>query len=238
MPDLQPLNCPSCRSTMERKNLARKLSGTVDLDLCVACRGIWFDKYENLQLEASSVVELFVFINDHAHDQYQPLGDAMPCPRCGDHLIHSMDRAKSGAFNYLRCIHDHGHFIVFSQFMIEKGFVRQMNGAEIEKLKAEIGEIRCMGCGGPVDIRKDSACPYCHAPIALLDPAAVQSALAAYQQAADQKNHPPDPNLLADTIINKQRELTQSQKREQVHDDLGDLLIEGVVQAWRLVHRG
>jgi hypothetical protein len=217
---------------MEKKSFARKVSGTVELDLCFSCRSIWFDKFESLQIEAVGVIELFRLIGEHGNDQRLPLADKLPCPRCSEFMVPTMDRARSGAFNYLRCPRQHGHFIVFAQFMIEKGFVRQLSGAEIEKLKVGIGVIRCPGCGAPVDIRRDSACPYCHAPIALLDPSAIESALAAYHRDADRK--PPDAMLLAEAIIDKQRELARRPQGE-VHSDLGDLLIDGVAMAWHLM---
>lgn len=222
---------------MEKKSLAKKVFGQVDLDLCFSCRSIWFDKYESLQLEASSVIELFRTISAHSHDQWQPLSDKPSCPRCGDLLVTTIDRAKSGAFNYLRCRQQHGHFIVFSQFMIEKGFIRQLGSAELDKLKAEIGIIRCAGCGSPIDIRKDSACPYCHAPIAILDPQAIEAALASYQHDADKKTQSPDGSLVADFLMDQQRALNLSQEDPRLHNNMGDLLIDGVATAWRLLRR-
>jgi hypothetical protein len=62
--------------------------------------------------------------------------------------------------------------------MIEKGFVRQLTAAEIGKLAIKVATIRCSGCGAPVDIRKDHACTHCRSPIAILDPEAVEQALA------------------------------------------------------------
>lgn len=220
---------------MERKTLARKVMGQVDLDLCFSCRSIWFDRYESLQLEAASVIELFRTISAHSHDQWQPVGYQPACPRCGDPLVTTMDRAKSGAFNYLRCRQQHGHLIVFSQFMIEKGFIRQLGGAELDRLKTEIGIIRCAGCGSPIDIRKDSACPYCHAPIAILDPEAIEAALAGYQKEADRKTQPTDGRLVADYLMDQQRALNLSQEDPRLHNDMGDLLIDGVAAAWRLL---
>ena len=79
------------------------------------------------------------------------------CPRCNEQLIQSQDRVKSGLFNYQRC-GQHGRFITFAQFMIEKGFVRQLSGAEIREISVRIAVVRCTGCGAPVDIRKQSAC--------------------------------------------------------------------------------
>jgi hypothetical protein len=218
---------------MAKKSFDHKLSGTVELDLCFACRGIWFDKYENLQIEASGVIELFRLINEHRGDPQLQLEAALPCPRCGDTLAPTMDRSKSGAFNYLRCLGQHGHFIVFAQFMIEKGFVRQLSHAELQALKSAIGVVHCSGCGGPIDIRKDSACPFCHAPLALLDPQAVESALAAYVQSADTKHVPCDAKPLADVVGKTPPEPRVFSTGADVHADIGDLLIDGLATTWR-----
>lgn len=219
---------------MSPHRFLRKITGAVELDLCFACQGIWFDEYESLQLAPAGVIGLFKLIHEHRDDQRLPLADPLHCPRCTERLIHSQDRVKSGLFNYLRCGLQHGRFITFAQFMIEKGFVRQLTGAEINALKPHIGVVRCTGCGAPVDIRKDSACPHCRAPIAILDAQAVEAALAGYQQAAMRQVAPPNPALLAEAILFSERERGQRQ-RERGHGlnaDIGDLLQDGVAMVW------
>lgn len=222
---------------MEKRSFDRKVSGKVELDLCFPCRSIWFDKYESLQLEPASVIALFAAISAHSHDPLQPRSDKLACPRCSDPLVVTMDRTKTGAFNYLRCLNQHGHFIVFGQFMIEKGFVRQIGGAELKQIKADIGVVRCAGCGAPVDIQKDSACPFCHAPIAILDPQAVESALTGLQRESEKRTSPQHSELLANALVDEQRARNQGLAEQLVHDDIGDLLIEGVVTAWRLMRK-
>ena len=214
----------------------RKTGGEVELDLCFPCQGIWFDEYESLQLAPAGVIDLFKLIHEHSHDQRLSLASPLRCPRCNEHMIHSHDRVKSGLFNYMRC-GQHGRFITFSQFMIEKGFVRQLNGAEINELKARIGTIRCTGCGAPVDIRKEIACSHCQAPIAILDPQAVERALAGYQQAAARQVAPTDPNALAESILFNERERNRRQRERGggPNADIGDLLLDGVAMVWDLV---
>ena len=164
---------------MQAQRFRRKLGGEVALDLCLPCQGIWFDDYESLQLAPEGVVELFRLIQAQPEGQRLPLADSLYCPRCDKGLIHSQDRVKSGRFNYLRC-GEHGRFITFGQFMIEKGFVRQVSPGEIRALRLRVDMLRCNSCGAPVDIRKDSACTHCRAPIAVLDADAVEKALAGY----------------------------------------------------------
>jgi Zn-finger nucleic acid-binding protein len=232
--------CPSCRAPMTPLVLAGKLLGTVELDLCFSCHGIWFDGFESQQIAPGGIVELFKLIHDHRDDMRMPLAEPLTCPRCDEKLIRSLDRTRSGQFTYHRCLQDHGRFTVFAQFMIEKGFVRQLSPPEIKELAARIGVVHCTGCGAPVDIRTDAACPHCRAPIAILDPEAVQQALATYRQAEVRRTHL-DPDDLADAVLAVER-----QKRERrsanvltrpLEDSVGDLVVSGVEVVWNLLKR-
>lgn len=231
--------CPSCRAPMSAHRYLRKLEGEVVLDLCFACQAVWFDEYESVQLAPAGVIDLFKLIHEHRDDQHLPLGSALHCPRCGEGLIKSQDRVKSGVFNYLRCVQHHGRLITFAQFMIEKGFVRQATGAELAQLSLHIGTVRCSACGAPVDIRKDSVCGHCRAPIAILDPQAIEVALAGYQQAAMKQESPPNPALLAEAILYRERERSQRERERGVglNADIGDLLLDGVAMVWNMVQR-
>ena len=231
--------CPSCRAPMSAHRFMRKLGGDVELDLCFSCQGIWFDEYESLQLAPAGVIDLFKLIHRHRDVQRLPLASPLHCPRCGEGLIKSQDRVKSGLFNYLRCVQHHGRLITFAQFMIEKGFVRQATGAEIAQLGLQVGVVRCTACGAPVDIRKDSVCGHCQAPIAILDPQAIEAALAGYRQSADKQATPPDPMLQAEAILCRERERSRRQNEHGggVDANIGDLLLDGVAMVWNMLQR-
>jgi len=220
---------------MSSHDFLRKLTGEVELDLCFACQGIWFDEYESLQLAPAGVIGLFKLIHEHRDDQRLPLADPLCCPRCKERLIHSQDRVKSGLFNYMRC-GQHGRFITFSQFMIEKGFVRQLAPAEIKALAARIGTVHCTGCGSPVDIRTESVCSHCASPISILDPEAVEKALVNYENQAKQIAHR-DPEKLADAVLAIERQRSQSRRLDNTRpfqipepseSITGDLLLAGL----------
>lgn len=225
--------CPSCHQPMVAKKFERQLHGEVELDLCFTCQAIWFDNFESVQLTPGSIIELFRLIHAHRDEPRQPLSEPLKCPRCDEKLLHGLDVAKGGRFNYHRCLQQHGRFTAFSQFMIEKGFVRQLNDAEINTLKAQVGTIRCNGCGAPVDIRQDHACPHCKAPITILDPGAVEQALVTYQH-AEVRRTTRDVELLGDAIVMREREhsrqLRENKQSSFASDtaDIGDLFVDGI----------
>jgi hypothetical protein len=224
---------------MAKHRFERQHHGEVVLDLCFSCHGIWFDEFESGQITPGGVIALFKLIHEHGDATRLPLRDPLSCPRCGDRLLHGLDVAHPGGrFNYHRCLQKHGRFTTFAQFMIEKGFVRQLTATEIDRLAAKVGSVRCTGCGAPVDIRRDHACGHCRAPIAILDPEAVEQALARYRHAEIRRTAPPDVDMLADTILMREKDRLRRQ-RERKQDaletlDVGDLIVSGAGMLWNL----
>ena len=106
----------------------------IELDLCHACHGIWFDGNENLRMSPQGVIDLFGDLHQHRDDPHTPLAQTMHCPRCRRTLAEGVDVVKSGRYFTHRCPERHGRFTTFSSFMIEKGFVRQLTRPEIEDL--------------------------------------------------------------------------------------------------------
>jgi hypothetical protein len=111
--------------------------------------------------------------------------------------------------------------------MIEKGFVRQLAPAEIKTLAARVETIRCTGCGAPLDIRTQSACSHCGSPIAILDPDAVDKALADYQQ-KEQKSAQRDPAALAEAILAIERQRSAQKAESDSGVLLGQLFHSGI----------
>lgn len=126
--------------------------------------------------------------------------------------------------------------------MIEKGFVRQLSPVEIRELASRIQTVRCTGCGAPVDIRKDAACIHCRAPIAILDPDAVEQALATFHR-AEVKRTERDPNALAEAILMTEHEKSRRKREEgsalgrPIENVVGDLVVSGVEIVWGLLKR-
>lgn len=202
---------------MESHAVAGRNGTTLELDLCHACHGIWFDGNENLRMAPTGVIDLFRQLHEHRDDPQAPLAHAMACPRCDRSLTKGSDVVRSGRYTTWRCPERHGRFSTFSSFMIEKGFVRQLTKPEIADLAKCVRVIHCGSCGAPVDLRQSDACPYCRAAFSLLDPQAVERALAGYGQQARRATQDLQPSDLANALIAIERDHERA-KRQAQHD--------------------
>ena len=155
---------------------------------------------------------------------------------------------KHGRYFTWRCPQRHGRFSTFSSFMIEKGFVRQLTKPEIADLAERLKVIHCNSCGAPVDLREHSACPYCRAAFSLLDPKAVEQALANYGQKAQRSTEGPQPADLADALVTIERDRERARREEQqdrwrqggtgIGDTTVDALwVAGLELVWNVLRR-
>lgn len=245
---MHPLpSCPSCRQPMEAHRFTSNQGHTLELDICFACQGLWFDRHENLKLAPQSVVELFRLLHEHRTDQHQPLAERMACPRCNTSLAKGFDVVRSGRYMIYRCGRLHGRFSTFSSFMVEKGFVRHMTRPEIDDLAQRVGAIYCTSCGAPVDIRKDHACPYCRAAFSLIDPDAVVRAMEGYAKASSERTTHATPSVdIGDALVALERDRSRAERERQKRaftgtsdasdsSFTGDLVAAGVALVWALV---
>lgn len=162
---------------MRHETFERKYGGALTLDICVACKQIWFDEYESAQLAPDGLLKLFKLINAHQNTASNTAADSVDCPRCSERLVLTHDLQRTNRLLYFRCEAGHGRLTAFYQFLREKNFVRNLTGTEVAQLKAEVKQVRCAGCGAPVDLQRESACSFCKAPISILDTNAVAIAL-------------------------------------------------------------
>ncbi len=219
--------------------------GTVELDLCFACQGMWFDPSENLKLAPAAVAELFTVLHQHRDTPRQPLAAKLGCPHCKSSLAQGFDVVRSGRYITHRCTNGHGRFSAFSSFMIEKGFVRQLTRPEIDDIARRVAVIHCTSCGAPVDLRKDHACPHCRSAFSLLDPKAVEKALQGYAKAHTAGASSPDKvHDVADALIAIERDRERTKRANQAQtgrlltrdaDDGVDLLAAGVAMVWAML---
>jgi Zn-finger nucleic acid-binding protein len=172
---------------MAPRDVEKNYRGQVRLDLCFPCAGIWFDRLESTEMAPGAVIELFKEIHAASRAPRQPAAAHLDCPRCRGALAPGYDLCKSGRFSYFRCARCEGRFTPFLQFLREKQFVRSLTEPEIQRIRAEVREIRCSECGAPIDLEHSSQCRYCQAPISFLDPDAVGRALQMWSDAADRR---------------------------------------------------
>ena len=195
---------------MELRGFARKPLGGIDLDVCFDCHAIWFDQLESAQLTPGAVLELFKAIRDHHDRPARPLGERLACPKCRARLALTNDLQRTNRISYYRCPQGHGRLTTFIQFLREKNFVRDLSKPEIAELQAKVTQVRCSSCGGPVDLKKEAACGYCRAPIAILDADAVKRTLAELDSAERREPRPPpmprvDPDRALQAVLAGQR---------------------------------
>lgn len=189
---------------MLAENFSHRQAGEVTVDICYPCNAIWFDHLESVQLSPGGVIELFRKIHAHRAQGHHALKERMGCVRCRKPLDLVSDIQRAGRFSYHRCPDGHGRLTSFFHFLREKEFVRNVTDRELMQLKATVVEMRCSSCGGPVDLKKDAACPYCRAPISILDSAAVEKTLKQLHLAESERGRM-RPITFGDAVLAEER---------------------------------
>jgi predicted RNA-binding Zn-ribbon protein involved in translation (DUF1610 family) len=178
-----PADCPSCGARMQSHVLHGHSTERVTVDACFPCHVLWLDGHESLQLSAGGTLDLCRLIARHAEGPRQALAQRFACPRCRSALAHTHDLTRSGRFTYHRCAAGHGRMTPFFDFLREKHFVRTLTQAEVARMRQFIREVRCSSCGAAVNIERDAKCGHCGTALAMLDPQAVEKAVAALSNA-------------------------------------------------------
>ncbi|MDO5654016.1 MAG: zf-TFIIB domain-containing protein [Brachymonas sp.] len=231
------LPCPSCKSTLQTLQLTSRENAPVTLEVCFACQGIWFDRGENLALSPASVLELFEQLHARRNEQHLPQGSRLTCLHCKRTLVKGYDQVRTTRYMLHRCPQGHGHFIGFSAFMAEKGFMRQLSATEVQQLAAHIRTVNCTGCGAPVDIRNETACPHCQSAFSVLDADAVDKALHDHLHAQKKLDAPPKPEDFAVAMadIHMQRErakrIEQMEKGQITSSAYSDNTVDDLLEA-------
>jgi Transcription factor zinc-finger len=210
--------CPGCRQSMQPVALDRHMAGVVTVDLCGQCRALWFDAFESVQLSPAGTLQLFRAIHGETATAPVPLPQQLSCPRCTTSLDLTHDLQHTTRFTYYRCRNGHGRFTPFVQFLREKNFIRPVSPADLERLKKLVRIVRCSSCGAPIDLQTQTACNYCRAPIAILDPEAVARTLRELDAASAQRAAITSPDAAAAGILETAR-FEREMARQQARDD-------------------
>jgi len=156
-------------------------------------------------------------------------------------LTRELDKQRSTTFEAFRCPAGHGRYMTFGAFLRAKNFVRDLTPAEIAELRRHVQSVKCSGCGAAVDVRERSACTFCRAPIAMLDPDQLQRTIAALQEKEARR---PKPSGAGATGVDPALPLRLAAERlrgERVFADLArhnQPYGAGDVLAWDLVATG
>jgi hypothetical protein len=221
------LTCPGCGRAMRSLALPRAPLAPLAVDACDDCQALWLDACESQQMTPGAVIAMFRAIAAAKPTDRHAYPALLPCPRCTTPLSFTQDIQHTTRFTYYRCRYDHGRFTPYVQFLREKNFIRPLDAAEVERLRTVVSTVRCVSCGGPVPLDRSTVCPYCGAPVMLLDPSAVEHALDHLQAAEAQRTtQAPLSGDAVMAIANVERELARA-RREEAGESGADLVMLG-----------
>lgn len=104
--------CPKCHSSMKSQSLETN-AGTVTVDQCSRCNGIWFDSGE-AEILKEEWRSLFLDTGDPEVGKiYNEIKD-IDCPRCNEPMHHQKD-VRQNHIGYEVCL-DHGVFMDAGEF--------------------------------------------------------------------------------------------------------------------------
>jgi hypothetical protein len=178
------VTCPGCAAATTTLSLDGQYGRVIVIDVCHACNGVWFDGHEDLHLAPSGVIALFEAMGRAAGTARAAMASRKVCPRCGTGLLRAHDIVRATRYEFFRCSQGHGRFLTFAAFLRARNFVRDLTAAEVRALGAKVAVIKCVNCGASVDVRRQSACGFCHSPVAVLDEGQLARTLADLEAAA------------------------------------------------------
>ena len=169
------------------------------LDACDDCQALWLDATESQQFTPGALIALFRVIAGSHQKRRAAYPALLPCPRCTTPLTRTQDLQRTTRFSYYRCRYGHGRFTPYAQFLLEKSFIRPLDPQELGRLRVSVTTVSCVSCGAPVPLDREPVCPYCGAPVMLLDPDAVNKALDHLEAAEDRRTA--TPAMSGDAVI-------------------------------------
>lgn len=178
----QTLTCGNCKDRLQVLQLAGHYGSRVEIDLCPPCHLVWFDAIESARLASPGLLGLvgeMAAAQTLAHRPLQTSGEGQPsppCPRCRGPVRTVFNQTRWGKSQQLECVHKHGAYQSFAQFLSEKGLLRPMNSADRARALQQPDGLHCVNCGGGISAQ-ESGCPWCGSTPALFDVARLAEAL-------------------------------------------------------------
>lgn len=92
------LSCPKCGSVLTTKMVKTAASGSIEVDLCETCGGVYFDRGEINRISREDATRLA-----HIHTHGTPHDGANRCPKCGASLERYWGESVPSDVYVLRC---------------------------------------------------------------------------------------------------------------------------------------
>lgn len=161
--------CPRCGGRCAHLLLAGRYDRVVEVEHCGACRLVWFDQLESVQLAGLGWVSLLGSLQQGAGLAI-PEGKAggLGCPRCSAALKTVQNRSRYGSFAALECPRGHGHLHTHAGVLAERGLVRGLLPAERSALQSGRRRLACLNCGASSD-GSSERCRHCDTPLLVMD---------------------------------------------------------------------
>ncbi len=195
------MDCPGCTHPMQEERFDAMYGGSVEIDACHHCNGLWFDGRESLKLSPGATLKLFASMYARKASAHQPLVPDKHCPRCTGPLVETFDMQRGTRFTYFRC-EEHGRYTTFFQFLREKNLVRAPTPKQMNELKASVKQVDCSNCGAPIVLAETVACVHCAAPVSILAEDSINQTLNELQ-AKELKRTTVDPTVAARLVMDQ-----------------------------------
>jgi hypothetical protein len=221
--------CPNCKNPMMVRPV--KLfyrPDPTEIEVCLTCNLLWFDRSECIGMTARSVLDLFQYLNKAGGTPRMALSDHAPCPICASVLEKTQDMQRATRFSYWRCPQKHGELYTFTQFLLHKNFIRTPAPDDLAKLRKLVRQVTCSQCGAPVDLIKDSVCSHCGTAVTLVDPEGIAKAVKELEASEARHAEPASEAQLQAALIMVQNE---SLSRKYTDQDVPHDLLTAAVSA-------
>ena len=106
------MNCPKCESEKQTMEVIKQ--GSVEVDRCHNCKGIWFDEFELETLKKEEESEA-VDTGDAKVGKEQNEIDRLTCPKCSTQMIRMVDLNQTHIW-FEHCTVCGGNFLDAGEF--------------------------------------------------------------------------------------------------------------------------
>jgi hypothetical protein len=173
---------------MRALRLDAHYQNSVEVDLCQACRLVWFDERESLRLSGLGWIQLLGAMQQDAAATAAWAGRPLGCAHCRKPLRSQANVTRYGRFVSNRCAAGHGTLQSQALLLAERGLVRAPTAHERAAVVAERRQWLCLNCGGAIG-GDAGDCPWCNTAVLMYDLPRLADSLrphAAYRDNVDQ----------------------------------------------------